>query len=88
MEFRLNNLSAPELAVVRQYLATLYALELAIPAAGANLTTDAAASWQHNKDEVAQRAALYDNWRRRLCGFFGLPPGPYLSSDGNIALVV
>jgi hypothetical protein len=89
MEFRLNNLSAAEFAVVRQYLATLYALEIAIPAAGANLATDAAAAWQHNKDEVAQRVALYDTWRRRLCGFLGLPPGPELNAGGNnIAMVV
>jgi hypothetical protein len=89
MEFRLNNLSAAEYAVVRQYLATLYALELAIPAAGDNLMTDAAAAWQHNKDEVAQRVALYDTWRRRLCGFLGLPPGPHFGAGGNnIAMVV
>jgi hypothetical protein len=89
MEFRLNNLAPSELVVVRQYLATLSGLEIAIPEAGANLMTDAAAAWQHNKDEVAQRSALYDNWRRRLCGFLGLPPGPTLGNGGNnIAMVV
>jgi len=63
---------------VRKYLAQLYALEAAIPAASANLDTAEASVWIHNPDEVEERTALFDNWRRRLCGFLGLPPGPEL----------
>lgn len=88
LEYRLNNLSAAEEAVVRAtYLATLSSLESAIPAAAANLDTDEAAVWTHNKDEIADREALFDQWRRRLCGFLGLPAGPALG-DGGIRIVV
>jgi hypothetical protein len=73
--------------VVVNYLATLNQLEFGIPTAAANLDTDRAAIWQHNADEVRQRSDLFDDWRRRLCAFLGLPPGPGLG-DGGIALVV
>jgi hypothetical protein len=75
LEFRMNNLSSAEEAVVRRYLANLNVLE------------DQAAVWTHNRGEVSDRTALLDDWRRRLCAFFGLPPGPGLASSG-IALLV
>jgi hypothetical protein len=87
LEFRMNNLSPEEEAVVRRYLANLNVLETAVPLAAQNLDTDEAAVWTHNRDEVAQRTALFDDWRRRLCAFFGLPPGPGLTSSG-ITIVV
>ncbi len=87
LEYRMNNMAPSEIVVVVQYLATLNALELAIPEASGNLDTDAAASWQHNRNEVGDRAALFDQWRRRLCGFLGMPPGPALESSG-ITLIV
>ena len=87
MEFRLNNLSPAEGAVVVNYLTALYALESAVPQAGQNLDTDVAAVWTHNANEVRDRAALLDAWRRRLCAFLGLPPGPGLGT-GGVRLVV
>lgn len=87
MEYRLNNLAQAEAAVVLQYLNALYALETAIPQASTNLDTDAAATWKHNSNELRDRAALFDAWRRRLCEFLGLPPGPALDS-GRITLIV
>jgi hypothetical protein len=36
---------------------------------------------------MRERSNLFDDWRRRLCAFLGLPPGPGLG-DGGIALVV
>lgn len=87
MEWRISHLTGTEEAVVRRYLMTLGQLELAIPTAAANLDTDRAAVWTHNANEVRERASLFDDWRRRLCGFLGLPPGPGLG-DGGIALVV
>ncbi len=87
MEFRLNNLSEAEIAVVANYLATLATLETAITDAGSRLDTETAAVWTRNPYEVRERAALFDDWRRRLCGFLGLPPGPALG-DGSLALVV
>jgi hypothetical protein len=87
MEWRLSHLTGSEEAVVRQYLTTLGQLELAVPAAAANLDTDRAAVWTRNANEVRERAALFDDWRRRLCAFLGVPAGPGLG-DGGLVLVV
>lgn len=87
LEFRMNNLASAEEAVVRGYLTTLGSLEAAIPVAANNLDTDQAAVWTRNRDEPRDRARLLDDWRRRLCGFFSIPPGPALS-NGGITLVV
>jgi hypothetical protein len=87
MEWRLSHLTDSEEAVVRQYLTTLGQLELAVPAAAANLDTDRAAVWTRNANEVRERAALFDDWRRRLCAFLGVPAGRGLG-DGGLALVV
>ena len=87
LEFRMTNLSTFESAVARRYLGTLLALELAVPAAAANLDTDQASTWTRNKSEMSDRMRLLDEWRRRLCGFLGVSPGPALSS-GALALIV
>jgi hypothetical protein len=87
LEFRMNNLSASEEVVVRRYLAQLAALEFAVPRASDSLDTDQAAIWTRNRTEARDRAQLFDDWRRRLCGFMGIPPGPSLGEDG-ITLVV
>jgi hypothetical protein len=87
LEYRLNNMSVNEVAVVQSYLTTLRQLETGVPAAAANLDTDKAAVWTHNRDEVRDRTALFDDWRRRLCGFIGVPYGLGLS-DRSIRLVV
>ena len=89
LEYKLNTLGAAEEAVVRTtYLTNLATLETAIPAASANLDTDQAAVWKHNRAEVADRSALFDGWRRRLCAFLGIPPGPEMAQAGSVALVV
>ena len=82
LEYRMNNLSNAEVTVVVGYLATLVQLEQAVPAASENLDSDAAASWRHNTNEVADRLRLLDEWRRRLCQFFGVPPGDGLGLSG------
>lgn len=87
LEFKINNLSPDEETVVGTYLTTLNTLEAAIPASGANLDTDKAAVWERNRNEVADREALYASWRLKLCDFLGLPPGPHLG-DGGVRFVV
>ena len=87
LEYRLTNISDAEIAVVRTYLGTLLGLESAIPAAAANLDTAQAAVWTRNAFEVRDRQALLDDWRRRLCGFLGVTPGPALA-DAGLTLVV
>ena len=87
LEYRLQRLSGTEEAVARTYLQTLSTLELAVTNSSATLDTDSAAAWTRNAREVAERTRLFDDWRRRLCGFFGVPPGPALG-DGGTRLVV
>jgi hypothetical protein len=87
LEYRLNNLSPAEIAVTLQYLITLNMLESAIPPASDNLDTESAAAWTHNANETRDRANLFDSWRRRLCGFLGVPAGPALA-DAGITLIV
>ncbi|GBR31646.1 hypothetical protein AA0488_2340 [Kozakia baliensis NRIC 0488] len=81
-EWRLNNLSASEYAKARVYLVQLSPLEDAVLGASNNLDTDQAAVWKRNPHEVADRVRLFDLWRKRLCGFLGVSPGPDLC-DGN-----
>lgn len=87
LEYRLNNLAPAEIAVTLQYLTTLNMLEAAIPPTSDNLDTDNAAAWAHNANELKDRTALFDSWRRRMCGFLGVPPGPALEQAG-LTLVV
>lgn len=87
LEYRMNNLSVNEIAVVVTYLATLSQLELAVLGSSDNLDSDAAASWSHNRNEVADRLGLFDGWRRRLCAFLGVPPGEGLG-QGGVSMVV
>ncbi len=87
LEYRLLYLSGSEEAVVRHYVGTLSALERAVVEASGNLDTDQASVWTHNRDEVRDRVRLFDDWRRRLAGFMGVPPGPALG-NGGIVLVV
>jgi hypothetical protein len=87
LEFRLTNLSDPEIVIARRYLGNLTTLEMAIPATSDNLDTDQASMWGRNKDELTDRTRLLDGWRRRLCGFLGVAAGPALSS-GTSSLIV
>lgn len=88
MEYRLNNLASPEEAVLRSYLGTLSTLEQAISDAGAGLDTASAMGWVRNPAELVERERLFDSWRRRLCAFVGVPPGPAFASGAGVALIV
>ncbi len=87
LEYRLQRLSGAEETVARTYLSTLATLERAVTDAGAMLDTDTAAAWTRNTREVTERTRLFDDWRRRLCGFLGIPAGPVLG-DGGTRIVV
>jgi hypothetical protein len=88
LEYRMSNLSDTELTVVRQFLATLRALEATVPAAADNLDTDQAAVWTRNRDEVRDRLRLLGTWSRRLCAFLGVPPGEGLEQTAGVAWIV
>lgn len=80
---RLTSLTSDEETVlINTYLTNLTTLETAVIGASANLDTDEAAVWKHNKNEVGDRFSLFDSWRRRLCQFIGFPPGPLLGNGG------
>ncbi len=87
LEFRLNYLTGSEEAVVRRYIGTLESLEAAVPAAAAGLDVGKAGPFERNPDEIRERSRLLDDWRRRLCGFLGVPAGPALG-DGGVRVVV
>jgi len=87
LEFRLNNLSTSEIAVTRRYLGSLTSLEVAIPATSENLDTDQASMWTRNKDELTDRMRLFNDWRRRLCGFLGIAGGPDLAGNTTMLIV-
>jgi len=88
VEYRLSNLSGSEEVVLRGYLTTLGGLERAIPEAGAGLDTASAAGWVRNPAELAERERLFDRWRRRLCAYLGVPPGPALAGGVAVSLIV
>ena len=86
LEYRLSNFAAEELQLVRQYLVSLYALEQGIVASAANLDTEKAAAWTHSRTEVADRIGLFDEWRRRLANFIGVPFDPGKDTSANIII--
>lgn len=89
LEYKLNTLTASEEAVLRTtFLARLGTLETDIvDQTSQNLDTDQAAVWTHNKNELRDRRALFNDFRRQLCGFLGIPPGPALGAAG-VTIVV
>lgn len=89
LEYRLQHMSVTEGGVVvNTYLTNLYTIEGAIPTASGNLDTDQAAVWKHNANELRDRDRLFDGWRRRLCRFIGIPPGPEFGGGGSMEIVV
>lgn len=88
LEYRIANMSAAEESVVvNTYLTNLAALETAIVGTSANLDTAKAAVWEHNKNEHRDREALFNSWRRKLCAFFGIEPGPGITGQGMRIIV-
>lgn len=86
LNHRLTNMRPEEEnTLVSIYLTNLYTLEAAIPASGADLDTNKAAVWERNPNQVADRQGLFDEWRRRMCQFIGVAPGPTLG-DGSVTI--
>ncbi len=88
LEYRMNNISAGEETVVRGYLSRLGSLESDLFAMRSNVGTAAAAVWTRNPDEVRERKQLYADERRRLCAFFGIPPGAGVGNTTSVPMVV
>jgi hypothetical protein len=91
LEYRLNHMSQSEgETLVNVYLTNLTSLESAVPGTAGDLDTLEAAVWKWNPNELQQRNELFDSWRRRLCAFIGIEPGPYFvtSRSNSMRLVV
>jgi hypothetical protein len=89
LEVRLNTAQPVEYQKMRYYLSLLYPLDIAIVNSTANLDTDQAAVWYHNKKEVRDRTRLFNQYRGRLLQFLGIPAGPGLNdASGSVRLVV
>lgn len=70
--------------LVNVYLTNLAALETAIVGAGDNLDTNVASVWQRNTNEVGDRTSLFRQWRREMCAFLGIAPGPSLQQNTRL----
>ena len=82
---RLTTLDADEEAdLIASYLTPLALRQSEIQGAAANLDTDVAAVWTHNKNEVAERRAMFNSLRRDMCDFLGLPYGPALQTTNRM----
>lgn len=74
--------AAEESVLVTTFLTPLALLEMAIPAAADNMDTQAAGPWIANPREMQERTNLFNKWRRDMCGFLAIPPGPALGAGG------
>ena len=94
LEYKLSNPAAEEETTLRLVYLTgnptsLYALEAALYGTTANLDTDQAAVWTHNKHEQRDRERLFNRMRNDLCDFLGIEPGPALANaSGGMRVVV
>lgn len=88
MEFRLQHFSTAEETAFRLLLTDCATLETAVIGSGANLDTDKAAVWTHNKNEVGDRQSLYNYARNKLLAFLGIPPGPSYMEGQGIRIIV
>lgn len=88
LEYKLQNLSDPEEAIVRAYLTQLDQLETDVFGVRENADTNAAAVWERNPRELGERLALYTEWRLKLCNYFDIPPGSDIARSGSGRMVV
>jgi hypothetical protein len=75
-----------EWTLINVYLTNLAQLESDVVSTRDNLDTDAAAVWTHNKNEVRDRMALFDQWRWRMVDFLGIPAGPMLRRVSGVSI--
>ncbi|GBQ09747.1 hypothetical protein [Swaminathania salitolerans] len=86
LEWRLRTLSEAENKRIRSLLKTVLQMEQAVISASESLDTQAVSVWTRNSREMAERTNLFTWWRRRLCGFLGVAPGPDLQEQASILI--
>lgn len=84
LDTQIGKIVANEQAAIVNILTLLPTLDTALQGASANLDTDQAAVWTHNKNEIADRTKLFNYYRRRLCALFNVPPGPELMAGNSV----
>lgn len=89
LESHMANLQPSELTVCRMYVTELRATEQALFGARSNMDTEQAAVWKRNKDELDERRRDFNQKRRDLCQFMGVPCGPGLTrATGGVRLMI
>lgn len=88
LDYRISVLVPVEIKVVIQYIETLLVLEANLPQDNMGDVIVDTTTWRPDIDEVRSKHSMFDDWRRRLCGFLGVPAGPKLLSPGAISLSV
>ena len=85
----LATLTPERLAKLRSfYLPNLVLLEEDIPGVRGNLDTDKADVWSRNRTEMAEREALFDSLRVKLCRYLGVSPGDGIGPQAPAAFFV
>ncbi len=79
----MNDVSADQESVLRDvYLDNLETLETAVLDVQDTIDSTAAGTWQSNPREMSDRIRLFNSWRRNMCSFIGVEPGPGLGRGG------
>ncbi|HQU04304.1 MAG TPA: hypothetical protein PLT25_06255 [Acidocella sp.] len=84
LDTQMGLMVASEVANVTAILTALTPLETALQNASTTLNVDTAAVFKRNANEMAERHALFDYYRHRLCELFNVPPGPALKSGNRV----
>lgn len=80
LEYALGQLTGEENDVIVTQLARLNTMEDAEFSALDSVGTAQAAVWTRNKDEFAERLAIYTRLRLKLCETIGIRPGPLMQT--------
>lgn len=91
IEYRLQNLSVDEgNYLLTTYVQPLLQMQAQFTNATATLNIGVAGPYVRNPKEMRERRKAYDDWRRLLCRFFDVDPGPGITdtADGQMRCVV
>lgn len=89
LELRMNTLTVSEFSrVTNLYLSNLYQIETDIFNTRQTVNIQQAAVYTRNLNEGRERHTEFSWWRRQLCSFFGISPGPELSGSGMNSIAI
>lgn len=88
LQFRISNLLPQEEAYVRTLISQCETLEQGLLNVQADMDTASAGPWKRNPQQLKENIRLYTFWRKKMCEFFQLPPGPAFATSSQISVVV